>query len=846
MTTTNPKLLKQYFATDAKLIPLRNWQDTKSTSKGVLKMGKMPLEKGWHEKDYDQERINQHMESGSNVGFKVGDGWGILDFDPRNDLDADGQIKERKKWTIWKVLDDFDIREGEYAYTETGGGGLHIYLRIPEGYHGRETLAETYGKGVEFKTSPRKYVVAAGSVHPGKANEGLTPRPYLWGANSRALTQTRHAPESLLEAFGHAKPKPDLRGTGDESFGRYSGEELAKVLSAFNPVDFGRNSTKNDSLFDWVGLMFACHWFTGGEGREEFIEWCLGDPEYSDDAYIIGHRWDSCNGRTDGVKSGRLFKLLEHYKADGDCYPREKTSEIFIPPHPDELEFEVNATSIEGQTIHEMNKEYAVVLLKSKAVIMRDDWDITTPDQTTVSFAAPKEMYVWFKNKKIVVPTKDGKVKEMTKYDYWLEHPERREYRGINFVPDEEREFMTPAGLFFNEWRGWPFRIEEGRGPGDWNLLQRHIFECICAGDQKIYDYLMKWMAYSVQRARGPQKVAFVIRGPKGIGKNLFVDAWLKCFGLHGIEIDDDNIFLGKYNRRMGTTMGLFLNEAVWAGDRTKVGKLKHRINGQTIVTEDKYLPLIEVKNNLKIMMATNEAWAVPAEDNERRFVVTDAIRAHPKNDPFYKDVAAQLYGKNAEHTHGIRAMFYDLIHMDITGFDPETNIIQTRALGDQVRQTYGDVGEWWYDTVTSDTLPYKFDPEPQFRQDNGPMSDWENRPVAVPMSVVRDHLLEYVNGKPQGDLGYNFKQKYVNAVMRMMPSDPEAYSRVRLTLPKREEFSSIQANSRGQCDCFIIPARPHCIEHLNKMFQIDGEEDGGADIDYGQMAIKADLDELA
>jgi hypothetical protein len=56
------------------------------------------------------------------------------------------------------------------------------------------------------------------------------------------------------------------------------------VLAKLNVLDYGEHD-------DWLRLMMACH--AAGIDKEEFIDWSVGDPKYSQHAEVISRRWDS-------------------------------------------------------------------------------------------------------------------------------------------------------------------------------------------------------------------------------------------------------------------------------------------------------------------------------------------------------------------------------------------------------------------------------------------------------------------------------------------------------------------------------------------------------------------------
>src|SRR5690606_11277319 len=71
---------------------------------------------------------------------------------------------------------------------------------------------------------------------------------------------------------------------------------LAELLSALDPRDYA-----SDGPEDWFRLICACHDATAGDGIEEFIEWCAGDPAYADEHHMQMNRrrWASVTAAAD-------------------------------------------------------------------------------------------------------------------------------------------------------------------------------------------------------------------------------------------------------------------------------------------------------------------------------------------------------------------------------------------------------------------------------------------------------------------------------------------------------------------------------------------------------------------
>src|SRR5690606_17296664 len=142
-------------------------------------------------------------------------------------------------------------------------------------------------EGVEFKSLGRQ-VVAPGSVHP---TGGL----YRWAPDSPPLHDMPDLPARLVEAVRRPdRPRKQAAGAGE-----LTPEQLAKTLEQLDPCDFGEKQHDR-----WRDLMMACHFATDGEGRQEFIDWCMGDGHYRGQEWIVGRRWDSLHAdRGDAIRT---------------------------------------------------------------------------------------------------------------------------------------------------------------------------------------------------------------------------------------------------------------------------------------------------------------------------------------------------------------------------------------------------------------------------------------------------------------------------------------------------------------------------------------------------------------
>ena len=251
---------------------------------------------------------------------------------------------------------------------------------------------------------------------------------------------------------------------------------------------------------------------------------------------------------------------------------------------------------------------------------------------------------------------------------YWFDWEHRRQYcgRGVVFEPGGQPQI---AGDMLNLWRG--FGVEPKQG--DWSLMRNHIRDVICSGNEELFQYLIKWMAYGVQYPDRPIGVSIALRGEEGAGKGFLWRNYGKLYGRHFKHVAQGEHLTGRFNAVLAEACAVFLDEAIWAGDRKGEQILKALITEDTFQLERKFCDPIPVQNCLRIMIASNNQWIVPVGTRGRRFVVIDVSDQYAKEDDpahvaYWEPLQAQ-FGDRAPDD-GRAAMLYDLLHTDLSNFN--------------------------------------------------------------------------------------------------------------------------------------------------------------------------------
>ncbi len=290
----------------------------------------------------------------------------------------------------------------------------------------------------------------------------------------------------------------------------------------------------------------------------------------------------------------------------------------------------------------------------------------------------------------------NDKWKDAPLYKTWKYNFDRRYYsEGFELCTDPKKR--TPGT--YNIWKGFAVKGEQGQ----WPLMRSHIREVLANGDAALDEYIVKWAAWSLQHPGTPPKVAIVFRGAEGVGKGMFCDAMTNIFGpAHGLRLQNMNQFTGKFNAHLRNVCLLFVDEAHTV-EKEHEGALKGLISESRMIIEGKGVDAIPADNHLHNLMASNEKWAVPVSDESRRFVICDVPKTRKGQPDYFNAIGAELYadGKSVPGA-GLKAMIYDLLNMDIKGWHPEKDRVETEALHMQRTRSSSDAEKHvmsWLDT---------------------------------------------------------------------------------------------------------------------------------------------------
>ncbi|KAA6404106.1 MAG: hypothetical protein EZS28_000360 [Streblomastix strix] len=150
------------------------------------------------------------------------------------------------------------------------------------------------------------------------------------------------------------------------------------------------------------------------------------------------------------------------------------------------------------------------------------------------------------------------------------------------------------------------------------------IKDTIAIGDERVYEYILNWIAWMIQNPGKKFRAEIILQGRQGIGKNRFTDAIAELnnrFSCLNITNIDD--FTGKLNFAVENKMLSVLNVVRNYDTKKSVATaMKSTISDQIIRINEKNQPRRTAENVLKIIYVSNADSLIQLDTVDRRHLV--------------------------------------------------------------------------------------------------------------------------------------------------------------------------------------------------------------------------------
>lgn len=628
---------------------------------------------------FDEALVGVMKHHLDGVGFIFAEGDGYVGID-FDDCRKDEQIHpEVVNWLKWFP---------SYQELSPSGTGVHILckgiirkaLKSTQLPKGDGASVEMYAQGRYFTFTGQQL---GDKSHLGDCQIGIEKLIiYLGEKNEAEKVDTEHAMQRYTARKIHQ-------------------ENLAAFRAMKRPED-PQNDTLNSVAF------FAARAFASGVFEET-------EAQIQEEIRQIARSTPYCPGIEDTLRSGWQNGLAKPLKIMDELWPQiVETLEFFNHDH------------------------YAVKNFGGKSRVCQEK--VVDRSLVVVHFH-PRDFESFYRNDLIQVGEKEVKVEDeyvmkpvlKNKATVWLDHRYRRQYLEVRFAPNADLGTEVR-----NLWQGFAYEPKKG----DCSLYLAHLKENICKNDPVKYNYLLGWMAYAIRHPDEQGHSAIVVRGLKGVGKNVFADAFAALWGRHALTVSSSDRLTSNFNAHLRALCVLIADEAFFAGDRRHEGKLKSLITSGTLDIEAKGVDVVQVPNLLHIIILSNDRWVIPASADERRYLVMECSDAHRGDGRYFGAINRQL------EKGGYEALMHYLLHeVDLTNFDIR-KVPHTDELRAQMIESLRDADRMWQECLQLGMIPGRKRKDGSILIRTVDLVDWANsKRNTGGWNMIRPHYVDTLFG---------------------------------------------------------------------------------------------------
>lgn len=663
---------------------------------------------------------------GYNIGIACGRENGVFVID----IDTHGGDGART-WTI--LTEKHGPVEG-VPVQNTPRGGRHLLFSWAEGAN---TTTGKLGEAVDTRGGTISRYVSHVVAYPSETSDGK----YAWEPTPGI--ELRPPPDWVLKTTG--RPEEE---SSDEMETQVSLEQIQRMLTAI-PA-----SVEND---DWVRIGMAIHsQHPGGDGMDIWDEWSQTtdiDGQYDRD--MLKARWRSfkAGGR---IRIGSLF----HFAREHGWEPTDEDS----------------IKEVRNMQLDMLNADHAMVVVGSRARVIRevDPLDKISPHYIIM----PIDDFKMVMSNEFITNGHNEKPRPLA--DAWIRWKYRNTYPlGMGMFPSGDKEG------WYNTWNGFAYEAKEG----DWSKLYGHVREVICGGKDTWAEWVLDWMADAIQNPENPPGTAIVMRGDEGVGKGTLADKFGRLFGYHYRHLSNDAHLTGNFNAHMMDALFVFADEITWGGNKKTSGVLKGLVTERHLLGERKNVDAVSYRNMVRLMIASNSDWVVPADISSRRWFVLD-VPNEKRNDFDYFGAIEDEFDNG-----GAEAMMHFLQNREIKANLRKAP--ETEALAHQRSQSMPSSLMWWNSILEKGTIEVPFQDMMDLEEmQTGESKKWPTEVSRSAMLAAYEEWALHRNIRPMS--GSTFYQHMKRMGMKDTRPTREGIRARHWLVPEYDEAVAILARQLG------------------------------------------------
>lgn len=231
---------------------------------------------------------------------------------------------------------------------------------------------------------------------------------------------------------------------------------------------------------------------------------------------------------------------------------------------------------------------------------------------------------------------------------------------------------------------------------GDWKVIDDYLFDVICSQNNELYKYILNTLAHNIQHPEIKTGICIVYVGEEGVGKGIKAQLLEATWGKTTLLVQDMDTVVGNFNKSIEQVFNVFLDEALFSGNKKQTDKLKSMITEPTITIEGKYEPQRKMLSYHRFWAATNRPHFAHIRTDDRRFLFVRVSNIHKQDTAYFAKVVNALHDG-----HTLEAFVHDLLNADLSNFDFRKKP-NTEETWEQKRRSLSGVSRYWFEVLST------------------------------------------------------------------------------------------------------------------------------------------------
>lgn len=181
------------------------------------------------------------------------------------------------------------------------------------------------------------------------------------------------------------------------------------------------------------------------------------------------------------------------------------------------------------------------------------------------------------------------------------------------------------------------------------DAFRSYLLDVICSGDEKLREYIEKWITLLFCGLDEPLGVVLVLIGSPGAGKTKLFEILGKCLGDHlYIESPDLNDVVTRFNSTIANKRLNLIQDCSAADAFNKdFDRFKSVITDKTHTVEKKFKDREHIKNTLAFAICSNHSVPIKIEEGDRRYLPVRVSNVHLRDSIYYRKLSDLCMSKD-------------------------------------------------------------------------------------------------------------------------------------------------------------------------------------------------------